>query len=76
MKHDNNKSQAFTIVEVNEETGETTLIIRKGILGPLANQLKQCPTQRKSFSIIRKLGTILGECGDKQYSKSEIKDDG
>ena len=70
-----NKNQAFTVVDINEETGETTLIIRRGILGPLANQLKQCPKQRKSFSIIRKLGTILGECGDRQYSKKGTIDD-
>jgi len=58
---------AFKIAKVDIGTGETTVIIQKGILGGLANQLKGTSDQRKGFSIMRKLGHMLSSCGDLQY---------
>jgi len=59
---------AFEIVEVNLATGETIVVIQKGIIGALANQLKNTSNRRKGSSILRKLGYVLSECGDLQYS--------
>lgn len=58
---------AFEIVEVNKLTGETTIIIQRGIMGAMANQLKNTHEQRKGSSILRKLGYVLSDCGDIQY---------
>lgn len=58
---------AFEIVEVNTATGETHLIIQKGIVGAMSNQLKNTSNRRKGSSILRKLGYVLGDCGDVQY---------
>jgi len=60
---------AFEVLEVNTKTGETTLIIQKGILGAMGNQLKNTSNQRKGASIIRKMGHVLSACGDIQYGK-------
>ncbi len=60
---------AFEVVEVNTKTGETTLIIQKGILGAMGNQLKNTSNQRKGASIVRKMGHVLSTCGDIQYGK-------
>lgn len=60
---------AFEIIEVNTKTGETTLVIQKGILGAMGNQLKNTSNQRKGASIIRKMGHVLSACGDIQYGK-------
>lgn len=61
---------AFKIAKVNLSTGETTIVIQKGILGGLANQLKGTSEKRKGYTIIRKLGHLLSSCGDLQYDKS------
>lgn len=58
---------AFEILEVNTATGETTIIIQKGIVGAIANQLKNTSNRRKGSSILRKLGYVLSDCGDLQY---------
>ena len=58
---------AFEVVEVNVETGETTLIVQKGIIGAMANQLKNTSNKRKGSSILRKMGYVLSDCGDVQY---------
>lgn len=58
---------AFEIVEINLATGETTIIIQKGIMGAMANQLKNTSNRRKGSSILRKLGYVLADCGDLQY---------
>jgi hypothetical protein len=58
---------AFEVVEVNTATGETTVVIQKGIMGALANQLKSTSNGRKGSSILRKLGYVLADCGDLQY---------
>lgn len=58
---------AFEIVEINTETGETTVVIQKGIMGALANQLKNTSNRRKASSILRKLGYVLADCGNLQY---------
>lgn len=67
--NDKTRKDAFTVSKVDVETGETTIIIQKGILGPLANQLKSTKNQRKGASILRKLGYVLSQCGDMQYDK-------
>lgn len=58
---------AFEVVKVNITTGETTVVIQKGIVGALANQLKNTSSKRKGSSILRKLGYVLSDCGDLQY---------
>ena len=58
---------AFRVDEVNLETGETVLIVQRGIIGALANQLKNTSNRRKGASIVRKMGYVLAECGDIQY---------
>jgi hypothetical protein len=58
---------AFRVDEVNLETGEVVLIIQKGILGAMANQLKNTSNRRKGASIVRKLGYVLAECGNIHY---------
>jgi len=58
---------AFEVTEVNVVTGETTVIIQRGIIGALANQLKTTTTRRKGSSILRKLGYVLADCGNVQY---------
>lgn len=58
---------AFEVIEVNTATGETTIVIQKGIVGALANQLKDTSNHRKGSSILRKLGYVLADCGDLQY---------
>lgn len=61
---------AFRVDEVNLETGETVLIVQRGIIGALANQLKNTSNRRKGASIVRKMGYVLAECGDIQYGGS------
>ena len=58
---------AFEVIEVNTATGETTIIIQKGIVGAMANQLKNTSNRRKGASILRKMGYVLSDCGDIQY---------
>lgn len=58
---------AFDIIEINITTGGTTIVIQKGIMGALANQLKNTSGRRKGSSILRKLGYVLANCGDLQY---------
>ncbi len=58
---------AFDVVEINIATGETHLVIQKGITGAMANQLKNTSSHRKGSSILRKLGYVLADCGDVQY---------
>lgn len=63
------REHAFEIAEINLDTGETVLIIKKGILGAMANQLKSTSSRVKGSSILRKLGYVLAECGDVQYGE-------
>lgn len=58
---------AFEVVEINTATGETTVVIQKGILGALGNQLQNTSNRRKGSSILRKLGYVLSDCGNIQY---------
>ncbi|RLC88980.1 MAG: hypothetical protein DRJ03_00020 [Chloroflexi bacterium] len=58
---------AFEVIEVNTATGETTIIVQKGIVGAMANQLKNTSNRRKGASILRKMGYVLSDCGDVQY---------
>jgi len=58
---------AFEVIEVNTATGETTLVIQKGIVGAMANQLKNTSNRRKGASILRKMGYVLSDCGNIQY---------
>ena len=58
---------AFEIGEVNLQTGKTTVIIQKGLLGALSNQLCRTGSQQKCSTILRKLGFVLKDCGDAQY---------
>lgn len=58
---------AFEVIEINTATGETHVVIQKGIMGALANQLKNTSDRRKGSSILRKLGYVMSDCGDVQY---------
>ena len=64
------KKQAFTF-ELDEENGLVVVNLNKGILGGLANRLKKTPKNIKGSSILRKLGFVLGECGDTLYAGKE-----
>jgi len=66
---------AFEVIEVNTATGETILVIQKGIIGAMANQLKNTSNQRKGASILRKMGYVLSDCGDVQYGGDVSKTD-
>lgn len=66
-------NQAFRVVEVNVETGETLIALQRGILRSASNQLKSTDSHRKCSSILRKLGYVLAECGNLQYG-GEIKE--
>lgn len=63
------KKDAFEVRTVDVETGETVIVVQRGIIGAMANQLKATRNQRKGASILRKLGHVLSECGDIQYNK-------
>jgi hypothetical protein len=63
---------AFKVTRVNLETGETTIVIQKGILGALGNQLQTTSNQRSGAGIIRKMGFTLKDCGDLQYGEKEV----
>ncbi len=67
MSEEQPQDPAFSIAEINEDEGTVTVIIKKGILGPVSNQLKNTEGYRKGASIVRKLGFTLSECGDKLY---------
>jgi len=58
---------AFRIDKIDVVNGETIVVIRKEIIGALANQLKNTDDRRKGFTILRKLGYVLADCGDVQY---------
>jgi len=65
------RSPAFTVTELDRENGVVILEIKKGIIGPLANQLKNTSDQRKASSILRKLGFVLAESGDYLYKDDQ-----
>ena len=60
---------AFRIEHIDTNTGETTIVIKKGILGAMSNQLKQTARHRKGARILQKLGYVLSDCGNVQYGK-------
>lgn len=64
------RSHAFDILSINIPEGATVIVIQKGVLGAMANQLKKTPDSRKCGSILRKLGHELSYCGDVQYGKN------
>ncbi len=76
MEHDDQTrvdgDTAFEIVKIDLEAGETTVVIKNGIIGPISNQLRGTSTHRKASSILRKLGYVLGDCGDMQYGKEDF----
>lgn len=60
---------AFDVLEVNTATNTVLVAIHKGIIGPMANQLKTTSDRRKGHRIIRALGHQLAGCGDVLYGK-------
>lgn len=64
-----NSDSAFDILELNEEDGTATIKIKKGIMGPMANQLKSTSDKRKAATILRKLGFVIAEAGDRLYGQ-------
>lgn len=70
MTQERNESEAFSL-KVDPESNKVILEINRGILGPLANQLRSTGSSRKGSSIIRRLGVLLSQSGDILYSDSE-----
>lgn len=70
-----NSDPAFVITDLDRGDGIVVLEIKKGIIGPLANQLKNTSNRRKGASIIRKLGFVLAESGDYLYSDDAQRPD-
>lgn len=56
-------------IETDEVNGTAIVVINKGILGPMANQLKHTSNKRKAASILRRLGHDLSMAGDKLYGE-------
>ena len=71
LKTEKPRSHAFDILSVDIAEGATVIVIQKGILGAMSNQLKNTPDSRKCSSILRKLGHVLSDCGDAQYGKNK-----
>lgn len=67
VENQETRAPAFEIKELDRDEGVVVVAIKKGIIGPLANQLKNTSEKRKGSSIIRKLGFVLGESGDYLY---------
>lgn len=65
---------AFEIIEVNTGTGEATIVVHKGILGAMANQLKNTSNRRKGASILRKLGYLLEDSGNILYETKSVEE--
>jgi len=69
------KDPAFEIVEVDREDGVCVIAIKKGIIGSMANQLKNTSNRRKGASILRKMGFELANAGDYLYgSEADMED--
>lgn len=67
---------AFEIHAIDEDRGSVLVEIQKGILGSMANQLKNTNNQRKGASIIRKLGFELARAGNILYETDEQDHEG
>lgn len=75
MSKDNaNQDSAFDVLDVDLEAGTVTVKIKKGIIGPVANQLKATSNERKGATIVRKMGFVLAEAGDRLYG--DVIEDG
>lgn len=70
-EHKTRSDPPFEIIEIDEERGTVMVEIQKGILGSMANQLKNTNNQRKGASIIRKLGFELARAGNILYETDE-----
>lgn len=56
-------------MEIDEVNGTAIITANKGILGPLANQLKHTSNKRKAASILRAMGHDISRAGDKLYGE-------
>jgi len=54
-------------IEIDEVNGTVILVINKGILGPMGNQLKHTSNKRKGASILRAMGHDISKAGDVLY---------
>lgn len=68
----NPEDRAFRVLKVDLENGETTIVIKNGLIGPVASQLTIMDSDRKAYRIVRKLGHVLHKCGDGQYGKRDF----
>lgn len=66
---------AFTIDSLGLSSGEVVIVVQKGIIGALSNQLKSTSNRRKGGSILRKMGHTLSDCGDVLYGKDVCETD-
>lgn len=60
-------NRAFRLTKVDLGAKETTFIIKNGILGPMGNQLITTSPDRSAYTVLRKLGHILKQCGNMQH---------
>lgn len=67
-----NQDQAFRIEELDTNDGIVIVVIKKGILGATAKQLKATSSKRKGATIIRKLGYELAKAGDILYATDPV----
>ncbi|KKN99024.1 hypothetical protein LCGC14_0142690 [marine sediment metagenome] len=74
MERETRNDPPFEVVEVNTATGETTIVVQRGIIGAMSNQLCSTGDHRKGSRILRKLGHILDTCGDVLYDKKTIEE--
>ncbi len=67
---EHNRDRAFEIVEVDTARNTMLIEVHRGIAGPLANQLKACPDERKGAKIVRKLGFEVAKAGNILYGSA------
>lgn len=71
----NPEDRAFRILKVDLENGETTILVKNGLIGPVASQLVRTESGTKAHRIVRKFGHVLHKCGDVQYGKRDFDTD-
>lgn len=69
------RRNAYDVLEVNKSDGTITIKINKGILGSLSNQLRATAETRKGSTIIRRMGFDLGAAGDILFGKENDNQD-
>lgn len=66
--------KAFSITNIDAETGTTTIVLHKGMIGPVCNCLCGVDADQKAAGIIKELGRLLKIAGNYHYNKSALED--